>query len=125
MTKGINEIREKLKKTLESFLGPLKVKVNKPSNFELMGTIETYQGKQKVEGIYFSSLVPKDKDVRLYFFPAYTHPQEFESLSETLKKFKKGKSCFHIKYLDEELENEIQNMISKGVELYKKDGWLE
>ncbi|RYM31447.1 hypothetical protein ERX46_16185 [Brumimicrobium glaciale] len=125
MIKDISEIREKLKKTLESFLGPLKVKVNKPANFELMGTIETYQGKQKVEGIYFSSLVPKEKDVRLYFFPAYTHPQEFENLSETLKKFKKGKSCFHIKYLDEELENEIQNMISKGVELYKKDGWLE
>lgn len=125
MKREIADIRESLKVTLEEFLGPLKVRVNKPSNFEVNGTIEAPQGKKMVEGIYFSSIVPKEKDVRFYFYPAYTHPKEFENISDRLKKFKKGKSCFHIKYLDEELENEIKQMISKAIDIYRKDGWLE
>ncbi len=125
MKTEIAEIRESLKNTLEDFLGPLKVRVNKPSNFEVNGTIEAPQGKKMVQGIYFSSIVPKEKDVRFYFYPAYTHPQEFENISAVLKKFKKGKSCFHIKYLNEELETEIKQMVSKAIDVYRKDGWLE
>jgi len=125
MKTEIPQIRETLKLLLESYLGSLKVRVDKPTNFEVNGTIEASQGKKIVQGIYFSSIVPKEKDVRFYFYPAYTHPQEFEDLSDKLSKFKKGKSCFHVKYLDEELEAEINNMISKAIDIYKKDGWLE
>jgi len=124
MITEIPKIRETLKHTLEGFLGPLMVRVNKPSNFEVNGTIEAPQGKKIVQGIYFSSIVPKEKDVRFYFYPAYTHPEAFQDLSDKLKKFKKGKSCFHVKYLDEELEIEIKEMISKAIDLYRKDGWL-
>ena len=78
------------------------------------------QGKQKVDGYYFASVVPKPKDIRLYFFPIYTHVDNFK-LSDTLKKYLKGKSCFHLKNLDESTLEEIKAMIEKGVELYKKD----
>ena len=124
MKTEIADIRETLKNTLEDFLGPLKVRVDKPANFEVNGTIEAPQGKKVVQGIYFSSIVPKEKDVRFYFYPAYTHPEAFLDLSDRLSKFKKGKSCFHIKYLDEELELEIQQMISKAIEVYREEGWL-
>ena len=125
MKTEVLEIRETLKKILESFLGTLKVRVDKASNFEVNGTIDAPQGKKIVQGIYFSSLVPKEKDVRFYFYPAYTHPKEFEYISERLKKFKKGKSCFHVKSLDKELEKEIKEMVSKAIDIYKKEGWLE
>ena len=125
MKTEIADIRDTLKSRLEEFLGPLKIGIDKPSNFEVNGTIEAPQGKKIVDGIYFSSLVPKEKDVRFYFYPAYTHPEEFENISDRLKKFKKGKSCFHVKYLDEELENEIKQMISKAIDVYRKEGWLE
>ena len=125
MKTEITDIRETLKNRLEEFLGPLKVRIDKPSNFEINGTIEAPQGKKIVDGIYFSNLVPKEKDVRFYFYPAYTHPEKFENISDRLKKFKKGKSCFHVKYLDEELENEIKQMISKAIDIYRKEGWLE
>lgn len=124
MKTEISDIRETLKEILEGFLGPLKVRVDKPTNFEVNGTIEAPQGKKIVQGIYFSSLVPKEKDVRFYFYPAYTHPEEFEDLSDRLKKFKKGKSCFHVKYLDEELETEIKEILAKAIEVYRKEGWL-
>lgn len=125
MRTDIGEIRETLKKTLENHLGTLRVKIDKPSNFWVEGTIEAPQGKKMVQGIYFSNIVPKEKDVRFYFYPSYTHPQEFEDISDRLKKFKKGKSCFHVKFLDDELENEIKAMVSKAIDIYKKDGWLK
>ena len=125
METEIKDIRETLKATLESFLGPLKVRVDKPSNFEVNGTIEAPQGKKIVQGIYFSNIVPKEKDVRFYFYPAYTHPEEFEYISDRLKKFKKGKSCFHVKFLDEPLESEIKEMVSKAIDVYRNEGWLK
>lgn len=125
MIKDITEIREKLKTILTKHLGTLRVRVDKPTNFEVNGTIEAPQGKKIVQGIYFSSIVPKEKDVRFYFYPAYTHPESFNDLSEQLSKFKKGKSCFHVKYLDEELEQEISQMVEKAISVYREDGLLE
>lgn len=124
MKTEVPAIRETLKGILEAYIGLLRVQVDKPGNFEVNGTIEAPQGKKMVQGIYFSSLVPKEKDVRFYFYPAYTHPEEFENLSPELAKFKKGKSCFHVKHLDEALENEIKEMVSKAVAVYRKEGWL-
>ena len=124
MIKDVAEIRSRLKELLLEFKGPLKVSVDKDSNFEVTGTIPAMQGKKQVDGFYFSSLVPKPKDVRFYFFPAYTHPDDFEDLSETLTKFKKGKSCFHIKYLDDELEKELRTLVARAITLYQRDGLL-
>ena len=61
MKTEISDIRETLKRRLEEFLGPLKVRIDKPSNFEVNGTIEAPQGKKIVDGIYFSSLVLKKR----------------------------------------------------------------
>lgn len=110
-----------LKSHLLSFVPPLQVRIDIDSNFELAGTKEVIQGRKKVEGHYFANIVPKPKDVRLYFFPIYTHPASFPNLSPALTKCLKGKSCFHIKKLSPELEQEIYTMIKKGVEVYQYD----
>ena len=78
MKTEITEIRESLKAIFEGFLGPLKVTVDKPTNFWVTGTIDAPEGKKIVNGIYFGNLVPKPKDVRFYLYAAYTHPEEFE-----------------------------------------------
>ncbi|MGB0175769.1 MAG: hypothetical protein ACPF9D_01300 [Owenweeksia sp.] len=123
MKKEVSEIRESLHELLKEQVPPLKIRNNSDKNFEVAGTKEAMQGKQKVNGFYFASVVPKPKDVRLYFFPIYTHSDKF-SPSDELKKFLKGKSCFHIKYLSPELEAELKKIISKGVQLYQQDGLI-
>ncbi len=125
MIKDVKIIREQLIDVLKQHVGILKIRVDKPSNFEVNGTIEAPQGKKIVQGIYFSSVVPKEKDVRFYFYPAYTHPAEFSQLSEQLAKFKKGKSCFHVKFLDGDLIKEIEQMVNKAIDVYRVDGLLE
>ena len=46
MKTEIADIRDTLKSRLEEFLGPLKIRIDKPSNFEVNGTIEAPQGKK-------------------------------------------------------------------------------
>lgn len=124
MKTDLNEIRERLVAQFQDFLVPLKVRKSGYECYELSGKKKAMQGKQEVDGFYFASVVPKPKDVRLYFFPIYTHAEEYGALSDELKKCLKGKSCFHIKKLSEHMEAEIKEMIQKGVDLYIRDGLI-
>ena len=46
-----------------------------------------------------------------------------QSICKSLKLLK-GKSCFRIRELDEELEAQIEDALDKGFELYKQRGWI-
>lgn len=122
MTTDLTEIQQTLKGLLAAQIPPLRARIDKDTQYEVCGTKEAMQGKQKVDGFYFGSVIPKPKDVRLYFFPIYTHVDAYGPLSPELQKCLKGKSCFHIKKLTPEMEQEIAAMIKLGVELYLKEG---
>ena len=124
MKTDLTEIRASLREMLTSNLPPLRIRKDEETVLEVCGTKEAMQGKQKVDGYYFASIMPKPKDVRLYYFPIYTHATEFEWVSPELRKCLKGKSCFHIKKMSPELEVEIKKMVDKGIELYVKDGLI-
>lgn len=124
MKTDLKEIEGAFKAMLTSLAPSVKIRVDNEKTFEAAGTIPAMQGKQKVDGYYFASVMPKPKDVRLYFFPIYTHADAFSDVSDELRKCLKGKSCFHVKKLSPELESEFDNMIKKGAELYKKDGLI-
>ena len=121
MTKDLDYIQNTLASMLKGHQPILKIREENDVKLEVCGTKEVMQGRQKVDGHYFASVIPKPKDIRLYFFPIYTHPSAYEDIPEKLRKCLKGKSCFHIKYLDKELEAAIQAMIDKGIDLYKTD----
>ena len=120
MKTDVSEIQEILKSILKAQVPTLRVRKDEPTVLEMCCTKEVMQGKQKVDGYYFASIVPKPKDIRFYYFPIYTHVSEF-SLSDDLQKALKGKSCFHIKKLSAKMEKEIDEMVKKGIEIYKKD----
>lgn len=121
MKTEVTEIENTLKDLLKLHIGPLLIREETDTVFQVCGTKERMQGKQKVDGYYFASVMPKPKDARLYFFPIYTHLGYFNNISPELKKCLKGKSCFHIKKLTPELEDDIKKMIQKGIDLYLKD----
>lgn len=123
MLTELTTIQDTLQTILAAHSPTLKVSKNDDKVFEIAGTKEVMQGKQKVNGHYFASVMSKPKDIRLYFFPIYTHVDSF-SISDDLKKCLKGKSCFHIKKLSDEMGAEIKEMVAIGVSLYKKDGLI-
>jgi len=120
MLTDLTTIQETLQNILTAHSPALEVRKNDGKTFEIAGTKEVMQGKQKVSGHYFASIMSKPKDIRLYFFPIYTHVDSF-SISDDLKKCLKGKSCFHIKKLSDEMVGELAEMIATGVSLYEKD----
>lgn len=118
------EIDLKLRELIKRHTNMLQVRKDDSSGLEVAGTIPTMQGKQKVDGIYFASVIPKPKDCRLYFFPIYTDVEEFTDIDPALRKCLKGKSCFHIKKMDVSLEVSVSAMIDKGIEVYQEKGLL-
>lgn len=123
MKTTVEDIESTLLQLLHTQVPPLRIKDGDTMGTVFEGTKPGMQGKQKVDGYYFASVVPKPKDVRLYFFPIYTHVDQFQ-LSDDLKKCLKGKSCFHIKKLSPELEKEIDAIIQQGCSIYANDGLI-
>jgi hypothetical protein len=117
-------IQSTIQNLFRVYVPPLCISKENEQVFEVAGTKETMQGKKKVDGYYFGSIVPKPNDIRLYYFPIYTHVKKFSWLSDELRKCLKGKSCFHIKKLSPSLEAEIAKMIATGIELYRKENLI-
>ena len=120
---SISSIHAELLKMLRAQSLYLREKSSGGSGHIFEGTKPAMQGRQKVDGFYFAGVMEKPKDVRLYFFPIYTHKDQFR-ISQELDRFLKGKSCFHIRRLSPDLKNEISDMIRKGVELYREEGLI-
>ena len=56
--------------------------------------------------------------------PVYAEESLKEFFPERLLKLLKGKSCFHVKELDEELEQQISDALERGYRLYVERGWI-
>ena len=117
-------IFKQLKSSISSCVPPLAVRKDMASNYEVGGTKKVKVGKKEVEGMYFASVIIQKNFVGFYFFPIYTHPMSFKDIPEELKKSLKGKSCFHIKKMDQTLFKHIDKILKKGLKIYKKDGWV-
>ncbi len=123
-TGDLVEIRQQLKDMLNKHVPPLCVSKDDEMIYEVCGTREVIQRRKKVSGIYFGSVVSKQKDIRLYYFPIYTHARKFDWISAELRKCQKGKSCFHIRLLPESLGADIKKMIDAGIELYRNENLI-
>lgn len=124
-TKEVKEMQKVLVDLLKEHLDVLRITSDTYEKFEVIGNVETMQGAKKVDGIYFAGVVPKPKDVRFYFFPIYTHKEKIGELPEQIKKFLKGKSCFHIKKINSEILKDLRKLIDKSIKVYKKEGLLK
>jgi len=83
----------------------------------------TVNGKKSDEVYLAGSLIQKGY-VGFYFMPVYTVPEFKSQLQPELLKCLKGKSCFHIKKMDEQLFSQVKDALKKGYDLYKKKGWI-
>ena len=80
-------------------------------------------GRKRKE-VYFAGLIIQSSYVGFYYMPIYTDVSLKDVFKPELLKLLKGKSCFHVKKLDKELESQIAFALEKGYKLYKKRGWI-
>ncbi len=119
----IDTLYTDIRDMLASYDASFHVEKDSGESYQVRGTIPTMQGKKKVEGMYFATIMKKPKDVRFYFFPLYTHPDDFSFIAEGLRSQLKGKTCFHLKPAKVE-KDDLKALIERGVEIYRREGWM-
>ncbi|MBE9602516.1 DUF1801 domain-containing protein [Pedobacter sp. MC2016-24] len=81
------------------------------------------EGKKRNE-VYFAAVMIHKGHVGFYFMPVYAEPEMKKIFDPALLKLLKGKSCFHIKKLDDTLLSQIEEALANGFKLYKERGWV-
>ncbi len=125
------EIRTAIFTRLKSALGkcvpPMVVSKEKKDVYELMGNKPVPYGSKKtiVPGMYFSSVVARKDMVSFYFFPLYYQEKNFAEVIPNLIKSLMGKTCFNFKKPEQLNEKELAAMLKKGMQAWKKNGYMK
>ena len=124
MQEHLVEIFQRLKGILEEYEDPLKPKFDLDSKYDLWSFKDLEIAGRKRKEVNFASLIIHSKHVGFYFMPIYSDTDLKDVFDPELLATLKGKSCFHIKTLNDQLEEQIRNALNIGFELYKKRGWI-
>jgi hypothetical protein len=121
-----NLIFDKLKKNLEKYAPPMAAtyNANNPS-YELIGNKPVPYGYNKkiIPGMFFASIAYRKDSVTFHFFPSYMNT-ELKEVAPSLYNCLKGKTCFHFKQLEQINEEELNALLAKGLEAWKKAGYM-
>ena len=120
----LTNIFNRLKKILLNFEDPLLPKLKEDGKYDLWSFKDLVIDGRKRKELYFAGLIIQGKHVGFYYMPIYTDTKLRNVFSPELIKLLKGKSCFHIRNLDKNLEKQIESALKKGYELYQKRGWI-
>jgi hypothetical protein len=113
-----------VKKKLAVYSPPFHPRLNIEGRYDLwMDKNLIIDGRQRSE-LYFGAAIIQSSYVGFYLMSVYMSPEVLKLIPEKLLKTLKGKSCFHIKKLDDELLKQIEFALKKSFEFYKKMGWI-
>jgi hypothetical protein len=80
-------------------------------------------GRKRKE-VFFASIIVQSTYVGFYYMPVYADTALKDVFEPELFSLLKGKSCFHIKALDDKLVGQIKKALEIGFALYKRRDWV-
>jgi len=113
-----------LKPLLQAYQPPLVPKTDTERYFDLWSPKPIVIDGRKKKEVFFAGLIIQKDYVGFYFMPIYAETDLKPVVKPELLRLLKGKSCFHIKKLDEELLHQIEAALKVGYELYQQRGWV-
>jgi hypothetical protein len=93
-------------------------------NYHLWSEGDVEIAGRKRKEVYFAGLIIQKGYVGLYYMPVYTDPEVAELLDPKFLGTLRGKSCFRIRRLDDELMVHAEEALKAGFELYRAHGWV-
>lgn len=114
-----------LKDLLKAYQPPFSPKTDREGYFDLWSFKSVVFAGRKRKEIFFAGIIIQKGYVGFYFMPVYVEAEVKTTFSPELLALLKGKSCFHIKKLDETLVFQIQNALKTGFEVYRRNEWVE
>jgi hypothetical protein len=113
-----------LKRLLKPYEKPLVPKFDIEGRYDLWSVKDIVVEGRKKKEVFFAGLIIQSDYVGFYFMPVYADSRLSAFFKPELLRLLKGKSCFHIKALDANLEKAVSAALKKGFALYKKKGWI-
>jgi len=114
------EIFQQLKKILSRYSPPLTATSDFEGRYELVSKKPVeFMGRKKPE-MYFGAAIIQSNYVGLYLMHVYLSAESLKKISPDLMKTLKGKSCFHIRRLDNNLIKQIEVAVKDGMQCYRK-----
>jgi len=110
----------RIKKQLLPYGRKMDTRVDKPGVFHLYIVKEVELAGRMFKEVYFGGVVIQKTMVAFYFFPIYSHPNNF-TIPTAIQKNLKGKSCFNFKKMDDAQEKAIGQLLNNGFSFYKKE----
>jgi hypothetical protein len=74
--------------------------------------------------VFFAGAIVQKGYVGFYFMPVYTDAERSDVFASELLPLLEGKSCFHVKELDDDRLGHIEDALAKGFRLYRERGWV-
>lgn len=99
-------------------------RTNSETIYDLWSDKNVVIADKKRNEVFFASVTIHKGHVGFYFMPVYTEPDMKNVFDANLLKLLKGKSCFHLKKLDDLLMGQIEDALAEGFKLYKEKGWV-
>ena len=126
-TADLDEIFDRLEASLRRYVPPLAARtggVRGKRDCQLWSEKAVEVAGRKRDEVYFAGLIIQKSYVGFYFMPVYTHSEQAAVFAPELLGLLKGKSCFHVKRLDDELAGHVDAALASGFELYRERSWV-
>ncbi|MFO0357683.1 MAG: hypothetical protein ACK50A_12095 [Sphingobacteriaceae bacterium] len=117
-------IFNKIKKEMMPYSPPFNVRINIEGKYDLWSEKDIEAFGRKYDSMMLAAIIIQSGYVGFYFLPIYENPALKEKFSPAFVKLLKGKSCFHVKELNDEILSEIKKALEIGHDAYKKKGWI-
>ena len=117
-------IYQELRQKIAAYAPPFQVRVDSEWRYELWSEKDLMIEGRKRKEVYFAGLIIQKDYVGFYYMPVYTDPHLADVFEPGLLKLRKGKSCFHIRKLDDDLLEQVEKALEKGFRLYQERGWV-
>ncbi len=104
--------------------GKLEPKFDLDSKYDLWSFKDVEIAGRKRKEVSFATIIIQSSYVGLYYMPIYTDTELADVFEPELLATLKGKSCFHIKRVDDQMREQIGKALRVGYELYEERGWI-
>jgi len=121
------EIFNALKKEVKPYeKGAIRARIDIEGKYDLWSERPGVNVNNKLKGaVSFTTLILQSSYVGFYYMPIYTNCEAVKNrLSPEFMKHLKGKACFHIKSIDDDLLKDVRDAMKVGYEAFKKNGWV-
>jgi hypothetical protein len=127
MTRDLDEIFDRLEGSLRRYSPPLAARtgtVRDKRDLHLWSEKPVVVAGRKRPEVFFAGLIVQKGYVGFYFMPVYAEPERKGLFAPALLALLKGKSCFHVRRLDDALLEHVDDALARGFALYEERGWV-